>query len=80
MLCPQCGSANLRRSRARGLRENIQRNLGWKGYRCRDCRWRGMVRVGLQPQEQRKVKFAALLIAALLILYLNVKVISYLIK
>ena len=78
VICPQCGAGNLRRSHARGLVERTQRKLGWKGYRCRHCDWRGMVWVGLSPQELRKAKFAAFLMAGLLLLYFLVRLIFFL--
>ena len=38
--CPQCGGANLRRSRRRGLLERGFSLLGYLPYRCRDCQTR----------------------------------------
>jgi len=78
IVCPQCRSVALRRSHARGLWEKIQRKLGWKGYRCRHCDWRGMIRVGLSPQEKRNAKIAALIISLLLLLYLSARLVFFL--
>ncbi len=44
--CPQCGGAELRRSRTRGFRERTWKVLGWRAYRCRnkECQWRGLLK------------------------------------
>ncbi len=50
--CPLCKSADIRRSRTRGLREKFLKEFGWRAFRCRqkDCRWRGLIRT--KPVDQ----------------------------
>ncbi len=43
IVCPNCRSSNVRRSRTRGVKEKLLKIVGEKAFRCRDCGWRGMV-------------------------------------
>ncbi len=44
MVCPECASPKLRRSRTRNLRERFLKVFHRKPYRCLDCGWRGLLK------------------------------------
>lgn len=43
ILCPNCKSSYLYRSRTRGFKEKVQKWTGRKAYRCPNCKWRGLL-------------------------------------
>lgn len=43
IICPNCRSSNIRRSRSRGIKERLLKLIGEKAFRCKDCGWRGMI-------------------------------------
>lgn len=49
IICPNCRSSNVRRSRTHGIKERFLKLAGRRAFRCRECGWRGMV---LAPRER----------------------------
>lgn len=81
LICPECGSAKLRRSHSRGIAEQGLKYLNQRAYRCKECSWRG--RLTTKSHKGRKVPSfkgysigklvfvaAALLLAVYLLIYL----------
>jgi len=50
VVCPQCGSRNVRRSRRSGAVEVLKSSLGRYPYRCKECRGRFFAE-GVAEQE-----------------------------
>ncbi len=55
MNCPECGSAHLRLSRYRGIRERMQAVFGVYPVRCRECR----ARFAARTWRARDFRFAS---------------------
>jgi len=80
LVCPQCGSTKLRRSHARGVVEQLKRSLGWQGFRCRNqmCDWRGMIWVEFGSATSKYARYAFLIVAFILLLFLSARFVLFL--
>jgi transcriptional regulator NrdR family protein len=54
MNCPFCASANVRRSRRRGITERVSCWMGRRPYRCHTCMHRFFSSEAYRPQPQSK--------------------------
>jgi hypothetical protein len=74
-ICPNCGSGRLRRSRSRSPIERFLKFFKTRVYRCRDCRWRGVLhkrsaisrRTRLNPKISSLKTLLLILLAGLLV-------------
>jgi hypothetical protein len=70
--CPECGSKNIRRSRTQNFGERLKKLSAQRAYRCRDCRWRGMLptessRFSLVMKDKILAATAFLILAAVVL-------------
>ncbi len=88
IICPNCRSSNIRRSRTRGIKEHLLKLIGRKAFRCKECGWRGLlIAPGAQDKrvEKRKsyvfaIVFGIIVIALILIFNIRDDVIDKLAK
>jgi hypothetical protein len=69
--CERCGSARIKRSRTRGIREKFLKSVGYRAFRCREqsCRWRGLIKVKEVTLEDfiKKHKMALIFIISMFV-------------
>jgi hypothetical protein len=56
MICPQCGSTNIRNSRRARWGDVFQRIRGLAAFRCRKCRQRFFASDSAEPGQERIVQ------------------------
>ena len=76
VICPNCHSSNVRRSRTRGIKERLLKLSGRKAFRCKDCGWRGILfspgKRNTQASKQQSYTFAiifGIIILALIVVF-----------
>ena len=78
VICPNCKSSHVKRSRSRSVVERTMKHFNRKAYRCLDCGWRGIVAVpkadgplleALKRNNRtpRKIPWLAIVIVSLLL-------------
>jgi predicted RNA-binding Zn-ribbon protein involved in translation (DUF1610 family) len=74
IVCPNCGSIRVKRSRTKGLRERVMKYFNIKAHLCLDCGWRGLHYVkkikgtgGWKIWKRQKLSWTAIIVASLLL-------------
>lgn len=84
LICPECGSAKLRRSHSRGIAEQGLKYLNQRAYRCKECHWRG--RITTKGHKSRKTpsfrgysigKLVFIAVALVLVVYLSIYLVDW---
>ncbi len=72
IICPNCRSSNIRRSRSRGVKEKLVKLVGDKAFRCKDCGWRGLIfsRGGRSSRVTAKQSYVFAIILGIILLAL----------
>lgn len=81
ILCPQCNSDHIRRSRSRNRLERFYKIFNYRVYRCRNCNWRGFIKIsakdGKGAGEKRVFPTWAIAGAVLILAIMAVMFIRY---
>ena len=81
MKCPKCGSKKIKRSQARGFKEQFQKLFNQKPYRCIDCGWRGIFKAKSTRTKRDAKKYMLVKITIIIIIIIAIYfIISYLNK
>ena len=81
MKCPKCGSKKIKRSQARGFKEQFQKLFNQKPYRCIDCGWRGILKTKSFRTKRDAKKYMLVKITIIIIIIIAIYfIISYLNK
>lgn len=72
MKCPKCGSKRIKRSHARGLKEQLQKLFNQRPYRCIDCDWRGILKAKRFRAKRNVKKYMFIKIITIIIIIMAI--------